>query len=166
MKVVIINGSAGVGKDTFCNICAKKVFVANISSVDEVKEIAKVCGWNGEKDEHSRKFLSDLKAVLTEYNDGPFKYLVQRVKEAKREGMELVFLHIREPEEIMRAREIFDAKTLIIRAPKRVPVVPNNNSDMSVDNYVYDMEICNDNSIYELEYEADCFLSALGLRRN
>ena len=34
----------------------------NISSVDKVKEAAKVlAGWNGEKDEKSRKFLSDLK---------------------------------------------------------------------------------------------------------
>ena len=33
--------------------------------------IAKECGWGGEKDDKARKFLSDLKRTLVEYNDYP-----------------------------------------------------------------------------------------------
>ena len=61
-EIVVINGSVGVGKDTFVQFCAEYAPIMNISSVDKVKEAAKVlAGWNGEKDEKSRKFLSDLK---------------------------------------------------------------------------------------------------------
>ena len=35
-----------------------------ISSVDKVKEIARIAGWNGEKDDKGRKLLADLKAAL------------------------------------------------------------------------------------------------------
>ena len=49
-RVVIINGGGGSGKDTFVEFCAKHAKVINISSVDKVKEAAKILvGWNGEK---------------------------------------------------------------------------------------------------------------------
>ena len=50
-RIVIINGSGGVGKDTFVELCGKFVEVKNISSVDKVKEAARILvNWNGEKD--------------------------------------------------------------------------------------------------------------------
>ena len=65
-EIVVINGSGGVGKDTFVQFCNEYTPIMNISSVDKVKEAAKVlAGWNGEKDEKSRKFLSDLKELNT-----------------------------------------------------------------------------------------------------
>ena len=63
MRVVIINGIGGSGKDTFVVMC-KDVLganrVLNISTVDFVKEVAKFCGWDGSKQPEDRKFLSDL----------------------------------------------------------------------------------------------------------
>ena len=52
--VFIINGSGGSGKDSFCKFCSQYLSVYNISSVDTIKEVAKILGWNGEKDEKSR----------------------------------------------------------------------------------------------------------------
>ena len=75
-KIVIINGSGGVGKDTFVDFCKEFTNVRNISSVDKVKEAAKILvNWNGEKDEKSRKLLSDLKRISVEYNDYPNVYI-------------------------------------------------------------------------------------------
>ena len=55
-NIVIINGTGGAGKDTFVSFCSEFVKVLNVSSVDKVKEAAKILvGWNGEKDEVSRK---------------------------------------------------------------------------------------------------------------
>ena len=51
-----------------------------LSTVDFVKEIAKKCGWKGEKDLKNRKFLSDLKDLLTNWNNVPFNKIVQQVK--------------------------------------------------------------------------------------
>ena len=52
MQIVIINGKAGTGKDTFVLMCkdilgATKVL--NASTIDFVKEVAEYCGWDGTK---------------------------------------------------------------------------------------------------------------------
>ena len=57
---IVINGCGGVGKDTLCQMAARHYKVRNISSVTPIKELAVQCGWNGAKDNRSRKFLSDF----------------------------------------------------------------------------------------------------------
>ena len=66
---IIINGCGGVGKDTFVDYCRIFANITNISSVDKIKEAAKILGWNGGKAEEDRKFLSDLKLLSTGYNN-------------------------------------------------------------------------------------------------
>ena len=60
-NIIIINGTGGSGKDTFVEFVSKYSKVFNFSSVDKVKEVARVIGWSGTKSEKDRKFLSDLK---------------------------------------------------------------------------------------------------------
>ena len=67
--VIVINGAGGVGKDTLCDLAAKHFKVYNVSSITPIKEIAALCGWDGSKDDRSRKFLADLKQISVEYND-------------------------------------------------------------------------------------------------
>ena len=67
--VFITNGTGGCGKDTFAEILNDFVDVTKISSIDPVKQFARFMGWNGGKTEKDRKFLSDLKLILIEYND-------------------------------------------------------------------------------------------------
>ncbi len=77
-RVIIINGMGGSGKDTFVEFCAKHGAVTNISSVDKVKEAAKILvGWDGAKDEKSRKLLVDLKKLSIDYNNYPTKYILE-----------------------------------------------------------------------------------------
>ena len=101
-QVYIINGAAGVGKDTFVEIAKHHFFIKtglptyNISSVDNVKAAAKILGWDGQKDEKGRKFLSDLKDLSSWNYEGPYKYMSDEV-ESKDKGF--FFLHIREPME-------------------------------------------------------------------
>ena len=47
MTVVILNGSNGVGKDTFADVCSKYADTKPISAVDCVKEMALKTGWDG-----------------------------------------------------------------------------------------------------------------------
>ena len=44
-KIIVINGTGGSGKDTFVEYVSKYAKVYNFSSVDKVKEIAKLIGW-------------------------------------------------------------------------------------------------------------------------
>lgn len=49
-QIVIINGQGGVGKDTFIELLASsKLKIVNVSSVDGIKELARMIGWNGAK---------------------------------------------------------------------------------------------------------------------
>ena len=158
-QVFIINGSGGVGKDTFIELVSKYSYIRNFSSVDEVKHYAKMMGWNGEKDEKSRKFLSDLKDILTEYNDKPFTYLQSCVNRfLKDKESEFCFLHIREPEEIQRAKEAFNAITILVTRDN-IEQVKGNHADEQVLQYTYDVHIRNDNSLKWLDALAKKFVS-------
>lgn len=158
-KIVIINGSGGVGKDTFVEFCSEFANVKNISSVDKVKEAAKVLvNWNGEKDEKSRKFLSDLKKMSIDYNNYPMVYIKEQADEFKQnEEQTIMFIHIREKSEIQKVKEEVGAKTLLITST-RVEKITTNASDANVADYDYDCYISNDGTLEELKEKAKKFV--------
>ena len=158
-KIVIINGSGGVGKDTFVEFCSEYAKVKNISSVDKVKEAAKILvNWNGEKDEKSRKFLADLKKLSIDYNNYPITYIKEQAEEfLKNEDQEIMFIHIREISEIAKVKELLDAKSLLISS-NRVEKIVSNTSDANVENFEYDYYIQNDGTLDELKIKAEKFV--------
>lgn len=141
-QIVVINGTGGSGKDTFVEFVSKYAKVFNFSSVDKVKEIARAIGWDGQKTEKDRKFLSDLKRLTTEYNDMAFNSIKQAINSFNDLDSEIMFIHIREPEEIQRAVSNFGAKTLLVRR-EGLASITTNYSDASVENYNYDFIIEN-----------------------
>ena len=154
--VLVINGSGGVGKDTLCDLAERHFRVFNTSTIIPIKEIAKQCGWDGAKDDRSRKFLSDLKALLVEYNNYPTVWAKQRYLEFMASEDEIMFLHIREPKEIAKFVDATDgvAKTLLIRGGERMTKAHyGNRSDDEVENYHYDYYFTNDKTIPEAEVE-------------
>ena len=159
-KIVIINGSAGVGKDTFSAICNDFCKTVNYSSIDKIKEIAKLCGWDGVKDEKGRAFLSDLKRITSKYNDLSFRCIKEKIDEFNSSDAELLFLHIREPDEIARVASIFNATTLLIKND-RVKQITSNASDANVYNFKYDAVINNNRSIEKLKNVAKWFVEQL-----
>lgn len=98
---IVINGRGGVGKDTLCDFASSVYKVRNVSSITPVKAIAGQCGWDGQKDDRSRKFLSDLKQILTEYNDFPNQYIVREHDAFLQSEEEIMFVQIREGEQII-----------------------------------------------------------------
>lgn len=154
--VIVINGRGGVGKDTLCELAAQHFKVRNISSITPIKNIAKQCGWGGEKDDKARKFLSDLKRVLSEYNDYPTRWARREYEEFLDSDEEIMFVHIREGSEIdkfVRATE-GRAKTLLIRGGERMTKSSfGNASDDCVEEYRYDYYYTNDKSLKIAEAE-------------
>lgn len=171
MKIFIINGRGGCGKDTFVELCAKQVpkyMCLNISTVDKVKEIARFCGWEGGKEDKDRKFLSDLKALLTDYSDLPHQSVLYAIKMFKA-GLEsydmdpdeaIVFIHCRESEAIERLRQELDAVTVLIRRSFLENHVYGNVSDDGVEHYHYNFTIVNDGTLEDLEGWAVSLLAA------
>lgn len=168
-QIFIINGSGGVGKDTFVELVKsqaskKRIEVGNYSSVTKVKKIAEIIGWNGAKSEKDRKFLSDLKLLTTEYNNMPLndmkKFIDNFMNLIKFDKARIAFLHIREPEEIARAISEFgeyNARAILVKRDS-VKHITSNMADENVYNYNYDIIINNDGTEEDLREKAKGFL--------
>ena len=98
--VIVINGKGKSGKDTICRIMSQKYFAEAISEIDPIKDMARIAGWNGEKDDKSRKMLSDLKMLFVKYNDLPYNYAIKSIEAFSNTKQEILFIHIRESDEI------------------------------------------------------------------
>lgn len=159
-QIIIINGNGGVGKDTFIHLVSKvytDVDVWSYSSTDKIKEIAKTIGWDGVKDEKSRKLLADLKVLCDSYNDMTFRDMKHAVAEFTNSYGTFLFLHIREPHNIERARKEFDAITVLVTRDD-VKDITSNEADKNVRNYDYDYIITNNGSLEDLEEVAKQFV--------
>lgn len=163
--VIIINGRGGVGKDTLCEIAAKYFRVKNISSITPIKEIAGNYGWNGEKDSRSRKFLSDLKRAFIEYNDLPTQYLYEQYQIFLKDENQILFVHIREKEEIEKLKNLIDQSCYTVLVRRDLKDIGNwgNASDDEVEDYPYDLYYNNDKTLPETERDFAEFLKGLFL---
>ena len=161
-QIIIINGQGGVGKDTFINILSEKgLKISNISSVDGIKELARMVGWNGAKEDRDRKFLSDLKILTTNYCGFSENYLINKAIEFLESDNDLMFVHIREPFYIQEFLNKFPtAKTLLI---KRKDIYNYGNmADDGVFDFNYDYVVENYGTLDELEVIATQFVNDIG----
>ena len=153
--VIVINGMGGVGKDTLCQMAEKAYRTLNVSSITPIKELARQCGWTGEKTDKARKFLADLKALTVAYNDYPTTWLKHQYEAFLKGTDEVMFVHIREPEEIAKFVSVTGgaAKTLLIRGGARMAQrgAYGNRADDEVEAYSYDYYFTNDKPLDKVE---------------
>ena len=161
--VIIITGHGGTGKDTLCGFAGRIYRTVNVSSAEPVKEIARIYGgWQGQKDERSRKFLADLKRLFADYNDLPLRYLAEEYEKFLAGEAQILFVHIREGEEIDKfKRQVkIPCVTLLIRRAS-VRQQWGNTSDDNVENYHYDCCYDNDKELSEAEADFQQFLAGI-----
>ena len=174
VKVVIVNGKPGVGKSEFERQCAaqcnlfhrttgfslgRDLWIDVTSTVDFVKEIATECGWDGTKTLENRKFLSDLKDLLTQWNNVPYNMIVNRANRLPNNMDWIMFVDCREPAEIQKLKEGLNATTLLIRRPGDEETETSNHADAGVFNYEYDLTIENNSDIMDLAKKAKDFIN-------
>ncbi|MDE7322635.1 MAG: hypothetical protein K2N73_07840 [Lachnospiraceae bacterium] len=159
--VFIINGNGGAGKDTLCDFAARHFKVQSISSITPIKEIArKYGGWDGEKDDKSRKFLAGLKQLFVDYNDLPFQYLCSEYNKFLKSKSQILFVHIREGAEIDKFKEHISGicYTLLITREMNEAIRWGNASDDNVKMYNYDLVYENNKPLKESEQDFCEFL--------
>jgi len=171
LKVLAINGAPGSGKTTFENMIKARMgaYYCSRSTIDFVKEIATKCGWDGTKTLENRKFLSDLKDLLTSYNDGPMRD-IRRCLENFEE--DLRFHHVedqphifcsdvREPAGLQRFKDEYNAITILIRRAAAEEVETSNHADAEVLNFDYDYIINNNGTLDTLQKIAYDFVDLI-----
>lgn len=171
-KIIILNGQGGSGKDSFKNFIKDydkektgQARIGDTSMIARVKEIAKMCGWHGQKEDKDRAFLHNLKILLEQYNDLPFRSVESNIKlyesfnklgenNEKINLFPYIFVDAREPADIERFVKNFDTTTILVRRGQRVY---GNEADDNVENWNYDYIIENNGSLEDLQAAAQVF---------
>lgn len=183
-KVVIINGKPQSGKDTFCKYAQgycdddESANTLIISSVDPLKEMLTQLGWDGTKTDKIRDMLMDMKQLWVQNQDGPTMFLFNNILEFHKACTgedNIVFVHIREPEEI---KKLVNALTgfesmgidvislLVIRGsgedtPNQPAETRRSDDEALINNYEYDVTINNDEDLIKLQELAAEFVDKL-----
>ena len=105
---------------------------------------------------YDRRFLSDLKDALTRWNDSPYQSCKNALELMGKNEADIVFVDCREPEEIKRFVEDYDALTVLVQRGE--VVLYGNHADDNVENYQYDVIIDNSRGLDELMQEATIFV--------
>ncbi len=171
MKVIVVNGAPECGKTTFEYYCHRiKQEVVILSMIDFVKKIASSCGWDETKTPKNRKFLSDLKDLLENWNDIPYKKLVEQLniykflERTSFGGLEyFCFVDAREAKDIERLKKDFEVITIYIKRNVAEEKITEqlNHADLEIKNYNYDIIIDNNNTLDSLELSAKSFIEHL-----
>lgn len=183
-KVVIINGKPQSGKDTFCKYAQgycdddESANTLIISSVDPLKEMLTQLGWDGTKTDKIRDMLMDMKQLWVQNQDGPTMFLFNNILEFHKACTgedNIVFVHIREPEEI---KKLINALTgfesmgidvislLVIReggedTPNQPAETRRSDDEALINSYEYDVTINNDEDLIKLQELAAEFVDKL-----
>lgn len=183
-KVVIINGKPQSGKDTFCKYAQgycdddESANTLIISSVDPLKEMLAQLGWDGTKTDKIRDMLMDMKQLWVQNQDGPTMFIFNNILEFHKACTgedNIVFVHIREPEEI---KKLVNALTgfesmgidvislLVIRkggedTPNQPAETRRSDDEALINSYEYDVTINNDEDLIKLQELAAEFVDKL-----
>ena len=152
-EIIVINGKGGTGKDTLCKSLSEQHKVLVVSAIDPIKEIAKNYGWDGEKDDKARRFLADLKKAFVDYNNLPTEYLLNKTNSFINSDAEILFVHIREADQIDMYKEAILPMKCITLLVTREEIDQNhyygNKADDDVFNYNYDYVFANNDSLVD-----------------
>jgi hypothetical protein len=170
-QLIIINGYAGAGKDTFVHMVKDRlnedgVGVFNLSSITPVWELLRDhLGINmDQKTAKERKLAADVKAALDDYDFTATRMVMNKAyNELLYFKKAVAFIHMREPRAIKFCKENYTAfplATLFIDRPQPRLTV-GNVADDSVGAYTYDHYVDNDGSLEDLAIKAKAFVQKL-----
>lgn len=134
--LVLINGHAGVGKDTFVDLCrqyatSKGCKIMNLHRSDAPKAALTTLGWDGEKDEETRTLLKNIIDWM-EPRELLDKFLSNQIAAAKSVFADedlIIFYHVRDPEIMYALIDRYIGSDIVpvsvlIKRPLSVPAEP------------------------------------------
>ena len=166
MTLILINGYAGAGKDTFVKFFSEEAEkqgkrVVNLSSITPVWKMLKNQGIDMDrKGPEERKLAAEVKAALDNYNFLATKMALDSAWTEFVKGNDIVFIHMREPRAFSygemywtRYSSKHDCRTLFIDRPQPALTV-GNVADDSVRLYTYKDHVANYGSLRDFQEAA------------
>lgn len=163
VKVIVINGFPGSGKDTFVKMLCEintGAPIVNIHTIDPVKAAASHLGWKQEKTPEIRDFLANLKVESDRLFKTSFNYVDRIVSICQEPGV-ILFIHSREQVDIEYYVKEYGAKTLLVVRNDLDLTGITNRSDLRVLDIHYDYIIPNTGTLEELRESAKILLKDL-----
>jgi hypothetical protein len=172
VSVVVVNGFPGTGKDTFVEYCVKhcpeNLRIHKMSTVDIVVDAFKLCGWDGIKTPEVRAGMCDLKNIITNLFDTPFKLVAEKVNTLRvmqhvendlelELYQDLLFVDCREPLEIERLCSCLKGIALLINRNPEEEL--SNEADSNVLDFNYHVIVDNSGTLEDLEQHAIKFIN-------
>ena len=143
MKHIGFMGLAGSGKDTAAD--ALMFTHHRCSFASRLKGIARMLGWDGEKDERGRAFLQDLGMAVRRFDEDTWVRLLS--EEISPRMQQLVFTDVRFQNEADFVRSIGG---IIVRIVRPGIIAQNHESELKQSEIAADIEIVNDGSVADL----------------
>lgn len=170
MKVLLIGGKAGAGKDTVANFIQHNFpNVKRLALADPIKSIAFSMGWDGDKDEKGRRLLQHLGQVGREYNENMWVAdAVWRINlnQLSTDNNLFVISDFRFPNEYSVLKETFsDVVTLNIvgRQREMEDSLWKDVSENSLSDFKFDYTLVNSGTLSDLEETVIKFVEENGL---
>lgn len=159
--LIVVNGFAGSGKDTFCDYCEDYLYRKDKTlcikhSSDFAKTVLCYMDWDGEKTPEIRKLLADIVAFgeRTGFN---LKNLFQFIDKNKKLGV--IFYHERNPKEIQKIVDYYKCSqnitVLTVFVNRKVNEIEEDR--WNIRSFGYDVTIMNNETLEELEKRAKYF---------
>lgn len=168
MKVIIISGKAGSGKDTVASILKNKLVGRTIllSYAHYLKMYAKnIINWNGEEETKPRTFLQELGDIV---KDMDHNFLINRVIEDievyKHYFDNIIICDARFKDEIEIIKQKYNAIVIRVNGDYNnlTTIQRHHNTETALDNYHnYDFIINNDSDLYSLDKKVNNILEEL-----
>jgi len=172
--ILLANGYPQSGKDTFVDALhalasANGIHCHKYSTVQTIKEMARILGWDGVKTPLVRAQLSELKDYCTKKFDLSFREIAQLIQDMDeiKTKPKLLSVMIREPDEIERLIYHYkgwkDLRVLTIEVKRNVSTktIASNHADRDIGDIEYDYTIYNNGTIYDLTRTIVNFLEEL-----
>lgn len=179
IKLIVINGSGGHGKDTLIKMIevmsdnTNNIMVVNYSTVDPIRNWLKYVWGLTDKTNEWRCLMSDINDTLNKYGELPIKETINCIKNFTQKahisicpGFQLLlFIHCREPDRIQKILDEcrcftdYQGSVFVIRPDEEAPDCPKDKF-INITKMKYDHNIIA-SSLEELKVEADKFYRLL-----
>jgi len=145
MKHIGLIGLAGSGKDTAADALEKTHY--RFAFAGKLKSLARLFGWDGQKDERGRALLQELGMAGRRYDQDIWVNVVKRHLGSEMLRYQLVSTDVRFQNEADYVRSIGG---IVVRIVRPGQIAQNHESELKQCEVAADIEIVNDGSIEDL----------------